>query len=1669
MMQKPVKGYLNETKRSRRRCRRLGIAAVILAVCVTGTAAEGLIQPATVMAEEIKCRTKEHEHTDACYQDELICAQEKEPPGKEGSTSDLEPETDTGIQKDTGIGTSDAEKGDDAAVLDTEHFTEADMVKEQVSDGEETTTDGEREVDGAHSHTDSCFAANDILECGEEHEHTADCYRIEKALMCEESAGSQNTDDCDMDADDTEHVDRNENIGQHIHTPDCYITRPVCGLEEHRHSEECHISDFADREEASDWETLYKDVVWKNSWAEDLLASARLQVGYKESEKDYQTAEDGSRKGYTRYGQFHGDPYVDWNTVFVNFCLYYAKLADTGIFPDEPDADIWYDKFVKMDQKNSAFLALPENYVPKAGDLVFLESAVKDTGKEETEPKKRMGIVSLYGEEKNEIMVIEGDSDNEVKENTYDISDAGSSPVRAYLMITELEKSLKTGTLTAEGEDYTVSVCFTEEAALPPNTVLNVREIKKDSGEYQIYYKQSLKALNMETLSFARCFDITFQAGNEVIEPSAPVKVTITDKNLIQMEQDNISNAVHFARDGVEVLDAETERREDHKGYFFRFDQDSFSVTMITGGRKSEADDNYICYRHKITSLDELDGKSFLITNLTSGTSAMKGETGKRGCLSGDTFNFRGNQDVLKRSGAYIWKFERDLNTSSGFTIYNIGTDQYLRIEKDLESESGNSARITLGKKMTLNVSLNDAEGTIAISGGFSNHSFYIGRSAENHAGGGNDVYFAAQSRSNNSDISTDHITLFSTDQRYIVLNPYNIRENGSNSPYRFKVDGKEGPLNKIAVEVTANIASMKITLPDDATRKRNFMINSTSHSIKDSDNPSAYRWKLKGWYNLASGEYISVESGPKTVTIDLRKNNVFYADWVAADYDNGKTDGILGTPIPTVSAEISKSFMTTELYDYNELANITLHRTDPRIGAKVVQNDALTETWTAVNNLSGRGFGFLDGAYNYAAEHNAEGRQKYVGIKGALGYPLGIDRSRIPDEDTDDKIFDTLFGQKSLMGIQYLGNAAGLYQLDDKGYYEYNSDRNAASYNQSAGQFYVYGNSQKISRKSASQNDITDSFLPLNGESDMYTHMDGQVNYWFGMKTEINYWLNDQSGGADQPNYNHGEPMIFHFTGDDDLWVFDEFDGKRSLILNLSGVHAALEGSINFSTGVVTYQGEKGSKDQQMKTEFQPGLHKLIIYYMDRGAGLSNCKIRFNLVPSWSFEGEPVQAVSVTKRWLDAEGKELAEQDGRTEPVTVKLFEKSADGISTEIDAKELTSADDWTYTWKYLNKDKNYEVREVESLSCNTTVSEPKSNPCSNWIETGNLEDGDRIVIGNGMADGTGRILAEISGVIATVNADVSNSGDVLISDGAEDRGLPGNWQWIVHADQSSANGHLQFRLESAGYPGWYLNIKDTAGPKLIRGSADASMLYFSGNGNLTGTSANRLIINSNGTGFEIAAKRTGEMTENGGDVRRVHLYKYDERAQSGCRITNYTITNTLIAARLQIQKVNLISDKEALRGAEFKIYGQDYYSEEGMVNNSALPVVKEALVSGMDGSTSVTAPLPVGIYYLVETDAPKGYALLTHPIRIKISKDGTGAKVNVNFQIEGWEEADHVTYDETGGRFTIAVPNRVLYDLPSTGGPGICGYISGGMMLVLSAGWILYQIYEVKRRGK
>ena len=267
---------------------------------------------------------------------------------------------------------------------------------------------GKEEGEGAHTHTDECYTQEQTLICGLEegegaHTHTEECYDEEGNLICglEENEGHQHTEECYQ----TENIltcDQEESEG-HQHTAECYEQVRACGKEEHAHSLACYSDPNADVEDADTWQNSVSSVSLTGNWGSDLAAIAQTQIGYRESTSNYNVAEDGATmNGYTRYGAWAGDPYRDnWSAQFTDFCLSYAGIPSSAMV--QP-SDCWEWAPVSK-----------EGYTPNTGDLIILD------GNQDGTPD-HAGIVLNAND--TQVTTVIGDSDKEVKQNTYNLDNA---------------------------------------------------------------------------------------------------------------------------------------------------------------------------------------------------------------------------------------------------------------------------------------------------------------------------------------------------------------------------------------------------------------------------------------------------------------------------------------------------------------------------------------------------------------------------------------------------------------------------------------------------------------------------------------------------------------------------------------------------------------------------------------------------------------------------------------------------------------------------------------------------------------------------------------------------------------------------------------------------------------------------------------------------------------------------------------------------------------------------------------------------------------------------------------------------------------------------------------------------------------------------------------------
>ena len=325
--------YTKVHKRKRLRHRVVTVLAGVVVFCTT----YALILPAVTL--EKQCDIPEHTHTDACYAQ--VTSVEKRVPVCSAKTLEIHQHT---------ADCYDANGNPTCGYADfVVHSHDSRCYDEN---GNLWCPLPEIE---AHQHTADCYDADGNLICGQtqilEHRHTADCFDADGNLICGQTQilEHQHSDACFETV--AEPVDTRKLVcGQeeHTHSKACTAVESeepvfcgkdahthgeacrdengelVCGTEEHTHSLACYADPTADVETAELWEQTFAGVTLTGNWRQDTLAIAETQLGYAESTKNYVVAEDGETvKGYTRYGAWCEEPYGDWNTMFLTFCLHY--------------------------------------------------------------------------------------------------------------------------------------------------------------------------------------------------------------------------------------------------------------------------------------------------------------------------------------------------------------------------------------------------------------------------------------------------------------------------------------------------------------------------------------------------------------------------------------------------------------------------------------------------------------------------------------------------------------------------------------------------------------------------------------------------------------------------------------------------------------------------------------------------------------------------------------------------------------------------------------------------------------------------------------------------------------------------------------------------------------------------------------------------------------------------------------------------------------------------------------------------------------------------------------------------------------------------------------------------------------------------------------------------
>lgn len=420
-------------------------------------------------------------------------------------------------------------------------------------------------------------------------------------------------------------------------------------------------------------------------------------------------------------------------------------------------------------------------------------------------------------------------------------------------------------------------------------------------------------------------------------------------------------------------------------------------------------------------------------------------------------------------------------------------------------------------------------------------------------------------------------------------------------------------------------------------------------------------------------------------------------------------------------------------------------------------------------------------GTISYINDDNAINKNHTLHFNGSCGNGCAPYNKNDNDRITNGLVNSTLSngyptlkvgGRESLDYLFSTGAANGktvyqdvnhLFTKDSDGYYVYNSAQNYAWYDDTTKNFKVYDVPAAPAGNSAALN--VGNFFPFNKLADNSNIKSGNLrnfetgtdatrkDCYFGMTMAANF-VQAKSGKV------NGKDMIFEFSGDDDVWVFID----DVLVLDIGGIHAAMSGSINFATGAVETSprtGQSKNYTTTLKALFKAAEkdtskfsgntfgdytgHTIKFFYLERGAGASNCKLKFNMptIPAKSVAVEKQLSNTDKEKYanVDFKFRLYAQQIVNTNPT--ETYNETYDLITSNAklklqdgsDGGSLTFASDGTFTLKpgqqaifsELQENRKYYVEEVgvsseeyDKVTINETVTTNENGEITSGKET-------------------------------------------------------------------------------------------------------------------------------------------------------------------------------------------------------------------------------------------------------------------------------------------------------------------------------------------------------------
>lgn len=373
-----LKTYKEQFRENRHTLRRYTAFVLALAMITTLFVNWRLHGVGISMTAQYQCGEVEHAHTADCYDKVLICGY------TEGQLENADE-----VAAAEAAAASAAQSSAEEEIMPLELEPQIEFVPHEHTDDCYTEVQTLTCMEEEHVHDDDCYDPEDGTLICEKFEHTHDesCYTTEYELTCGLEEGElveqvvEPTQTAELVAMAVAEpvalepvVDTVEPIYHH-HTDACYEEVLVCPLPEHHHTVSCLSDTSADLETPEEWQAANADAVITGEWNEDLLSVAKTQLGYEQSEKNFEIdpADGVTLRYYSRYGQSYGNAYGEWDVMFLAYCLKYAEIPQSAI-PQEASVLALRSSMSGMD-----WLLEEDGSAAQPGDIVIYNKYVTRT------------------------------------------------------------------------------------------------------------------------------------------------------------------------------------------------------------------------------------------------------------------------------------------------------------------------------------------------------------------------------------------------------------------------------------------------------------------------------------------------------------------------------------------------------------------------------------------------------------------------------------------------------------------------------------------------------------------------------------------------------------------------------------------------------------------------------------------------------------------------------------------------------------------------------------------------------------------------------------------------------------------------------------------------------------------------------------------------------------------------------------------------------------------------------------------------------------------------------------------------------------------------------------------------------------------------------------------